>query len=128
VLRKNCPGSRSYSDKSVSFPAPDAHARPLSSLSYAYYVAAPPPPKRTRYEMYKGVDADYYGYRDDDDGTLAVVERLEEEQGMHRDGFQLLLTNHAAFAAKIEALKAWKTQQIQTLALELKSEAQAREK
>jgi len=31
--------------------------------------------------MYKGVDADYYGYRDDDDGTLQVVERLEEEQG-----------------------------------------------
>ena len=32
--------------------------------------------------MYKGVDADYYGYRDDDDGTLQVLERLQEEQGM----------------------------------------------
>ena len=31
--------------------------------------------------MYKGVDADYYGYRDDDDGTLKPLERLEEEQG-----------------------------------------------
>lgn len=62
--------------------------------AYRYYGAAkklpgvaellrsepPPPPKRTRYEMYKGVDADYYGYRDDDDGLLGSSEALQEQQ------------------------------------------------
>lgn len=33
-------------------------------------------PKRTRAQIAKSVDADYYGYRDDDDGEL---ERLEAE-------------------------------------------------
>lgn len=85
-------------------------AKKLPGVAELFRQEPPPPPKRTRYEMYKGVDADYYGYRDDDDGTLQVVERLEEEQ------------------AKLEALKAWKAQEIQNLAKEYKNEAQARER
>lgn len=30
----------------------------------------PPPPRKTRAEMMKDIDADYYGYMDDDDGIL----------------------------------------------------------
>lgn len=31
--------------------------------------------------MYKGVDADYYGYRDDEDGLLLTVEAEAEKKG-----------------------------------------------
>ena len=34
---------------------------------------APERQKRTRFEMMKGIDADYYGYRDDDDGVLDIT-------------------------------------------------------
>jgi len=35
--------------------------------------------KRTRYDLYKGIDGDYYGFRDDDDGILEKKEKMEEE-------------------------------------------------
>jgi len=60
--------------------------------------------------MYKGVDADYYGYRDDDDGTLQVLERLQEEQ------------------AKLEVLEAWKIREIETNTMDLKDAAKAKRK
>jgi len=41
-------------------------------------TGAPSAPKMTRYEMYKSVDADYYGYRDDDDGSLVKLEEKQE--------------------------------------------------
>ena len=37
--------------------------------------------KRTRAELYRNVDADYYGYRDDEDGELEPLEQLAEERG-----------------------------------------------
>eukprot|EP01025_Chloroclados_australasicus_P047478 TRINITY_DN5327_c0_g1_i2.p2 TRINITY_DN5327_c0_g1~~TRINITY_DN5327_c0_g1_i2.p2 ORF type:complete len:276 (-),score=49.35 TRINITY_DN5327_c0_g1_i2:188-1015(-) len=39
------------------------------------------PVKRTRHDMYKLIDADYYGFRDEDDGILVKVE-AEAEQRM----------------------------------------------
>ncbi|CAM6014797.1 unnamed protein product [Sphagnum compactum] len=36
--------------------------------------------KRSRYEMYKRIDADYYGYRDDEDGVLEKLEQVAEKQ------------------------------------------------
>jgi len=67
----------------------------VPGVGYRYYGAAkdlpgvrelfkkPPPErtKRTRFEMLKGIDADYYGYRDDDDG---VLEKVESEGQPHR--------------------------------------------
>lgn len=41
----------------------------------------PPPPRKTRAELMKDIDADYYGYRDDDDGILAPLEQVEERKG-----------------------------------------------
>lgn len=38
-------------------------------------------PKATRYELYKKIDADYYGYRDEDDGLIVPLEREAEEKG-----------------------------------------------
>ncbi|WCJ39678.1 hypothetical protein M5689_020649 [Euphorbia peplus] len=36
--------------------------------------------RRTRYDIYKRIDAGYYGYRDDEDGVLESVEVLAEER------------------------------------------------
>eukprot|EP01099_Mayorella_cantabrigiensis_P004957 TRINITY_DN3821_c0_g1_i1.p1 TRINITY_DN3821_c0_g1~~TRINITY_DN3821_c0_g1_i1.p1 ORF type:complete len:284 (-),score=80.89 TRINITY_DN3821_c0_g1_i1:346-1197(-) len=40
--------------------------------------------KRTRYEMYRSIDADYYGYRDEEDGLLVRLEEVEEEKRMKK--------------------------------------------
>ncbi|KAL2553511.1 mRNA splicing factor [Forsythia ovata] len=36
--------------------------------------------RRTRYDIYKRIDASYYGYRDDEDGILEKLEGLVEEK------------------------------------------------
>ena len=41
----------------------------------------PQPPRKTRAELMKDIDADYYGYRDDDDGILTPLEQNEERRG-----------------------------------------------
>lgn len=41
----------------------------------------PLPPRKTRAELMKDIDADYYGYRDDDDGILTPLEQNEERRG-----------------------------------------------
>lgn len=45
----------------------------------------PPPPRKTRAELMKDIDADYYGYRDDDDGILTPLEQNEERRGDNAD-------------------------------------------
>lgn len=39
--------------------------------------------RRTRHELYKFIDADYYGFRDEEDGVLAAVEGPAQE-AMHK--------------------------------------------
>jgi len=63
---------------------------------YRYYGAAkklvkdlmskapPERQKRTRFEMMKGIDADYYGYRDDDDGVLVPLEQAAEVERLKK--------------------------------------------
>jgi pre-mRNA-splicing factor ISY1 len=41
-------------------------------------------PRKTRGELMRDVDADYYGYRDDDDGVLEPLELIEEEKALVR--------------------------------------------
>ncbi|KAG0244784.1 NineTeen Complex (NTC) component [Actinomortierella wolfii] len=51
----------------------------------------PPPPtlkERTRAELYRNVDAEYYGYRDEEDGTLLEYEEEEEEAALEREAEQ----------------------------------------
>eukprot|EP00250_Pteridium_aquilinum_P013861 c21618_g1_i1 orf=604-1479(-) len=36
--------------------------------------------RRSRYEMYKRIDADYYGYRDEEDGILEPLEKEAEQK------------------------------------------------
>ena len=42
---------------------------------------APKAPRKTRGELAKFVDADYYGYRDEDDGVIVPLEQEEERKG-----------------------------------------------
>lgn len=42
----------------------------------------PPPPRKTRAELMKDIDADYYGYRDEDDGILIPLEEEEQKKAM----------------------------------------------
>ncbi|KAG5226746.1 pre-mRNA-splicing factor ISY [Salix suchowensis] len=51
---------------------------------YRYFGAAKKLPglrkRRTRYDIYKRIDASYYGYRDEEDGILEKVEGPAEEE------------------------------------------------
>eukprot|EP00761_Pharyngomonas_kirbyi_P001824 gb/GECH01001828.1/.p1 GENE.gb/GECH01001828.1/~~gb/GECH01001828.1/.p1 ORF type:complete len:257 (+),score=77.26 gb/GECH01001828.1/:1-771(+) len=40
-------------------------------------------PKRTRYDMYKNIRPDYYGFRDDDDGVLQHLESRAEKRAIN---------------------------------------------
>lgn len=50
-------------------------ARNLPGVRELFRKEAPSKQKRTRMEIFKGIDADYYGYRDDDDGILVDLEK-----------------------------------------------------
>uniref|UniRef100_A0AC34R466 Pre-mRNA-splicing factor ISY1 n=1 Tax=Panagrolaimus sp. JU765 TaxID=591449 RepID=A0AC34R466_9BILA len=42
------------------------------------------PKEKKRGDMLKNVDANYYGYMDDDDGLLVPLERIEEDRARRR--------------------------------------------
>lgn len=67
---KEVPGNRGYK----YFGA----AKDLPGVRELFQNEAPPPPRKTRSEMMKLIDADYYGYRDEDDGVLVPFEEEHE--------------------------------------------------
>lgn len=68
-------------------------AKDLPGVRELFEQEPPPPPRKTRGELMRDVDADYYGYRDDDDGILVPLEEKAER------------------TAILEAVKAWKSKQ-----------------
>ena len=64
------PGSRGYK----YFGA----ARELPGVRELFENEAPAPPKKTRAELMRDIDASYYGFRDDDDGKLIPLEVAAE--------------------------------------------------
>jgi len=64
---------------------------------------APTAAKQTRFELYKSVNADYYGYRDDDDGLLKPLESKAETE------------------ARSKAHEKWKKKQIELRMARLKA-------
>ena len=56
----------------------------LALINCINFTAAPPPPRKTRAELMKDIDADYYGYRDEDDGLIVPLEQEMEKKGMAR--------------------------------------------
>ena len=67
---KELPGNRGYK----YFGA----ARDLPGVRELFEQDPPKAPRKTRAELYKLIDADYYGYRDDDDGVLMKIEKEVE--------------------------------------------------
>lgn len=49
--------------------------------SRVHPLSAAPPPRKARAELMKEIDAEYYGYRDEDDGMLVPLEQEYEKQG-----------------------------------------------
>ncbi|KAI4460795.1 pre-mrna-splicing factor isy1 [Holotrichia oblita] len=54
-------------------------AKELPGVRELFEQEPPPPPRKTRAEMMKDIDADYYGYMDDDDGILVPLEVKAEK-------------------------------------------------
>ncbi|CAG8574396.1 6807_t:CDS:2 [Paraglomus occultum] len=69
---KEVPGNRGYKYF--------GRAKDLPGVRELFQQEAPDLPKRTRFDLYKNVDADYYGYRDEEDGTLLEYERERQAQ------------------------------------------------
>ncbi|XP_037945358.1 pre-mRNA-splicing factor ISY1 homolog [Teleopsis dalmanni] len=65
-------------------------AKDLPGVRELFEQEPPPPQRKTRTELMKDIDAEYYGYRDDDDGILIPLEERIER------------------AAIQDALKEWK--------------------
>lgn len=57
-------------------------AKDLPGVRELFEQEPPPPTRKTRAELMKDVDADYYGYRDDDDGILLPLEEKAERTAM----------------------------------------------
>ncbi|KAG6456423.1 pre-mRNA-splicing factor ISY1 homolog [Manduca sexta] len=73
---KEVPGNRGYK----YFGA----AKDLPGVRELFEQEPPPPPRRTRADLMRDVDADYYGYRDDDDGLLLPLEQEAEKEAIIR--------------------------------------------
>ncbi|EDO45398.1 predicted protein [Nematostella vectensis] len=73
---KEVPGNRGYK----YFGA----AKELPGVRELFEQEPPAPPRKTRGELYKDIDADYYGYRDEDDGVLVPIEQEAEEEAISR--------------------------------------------
>nr|SVE86257.1 EOG090X09UC [Daphnia similis]SVE86885.1 EOG090X09UC [Daphnia similis]SVE87510.1 EOG090X09UC [Daphnia similis]SVE88139.1 EOG090X09UC [Daphnia similis] len=57
-------------------------ARELPGVRELFEQEPMPVPKKSRAELMKDIDADYYGYRDDDDGILIPLEQEAEKEAV----------------------------------------------
>ncbi|CAH0554759.1 unnamed protein product [Brassicogethes aeneus] len=73
---KEVPGNRGYK----YFGA----AKELPGVRELFEQEPPPPPRKTRAELMKDIDADYYGYMDDDDGILLPLETKAEKTSIQK--------------------------------------------
>ncbi|XP_068111103.1 pre-mRNA-splicing factor ISY1 homolog [Hyperolius riggenbachi] len=71
---KEVPGNRGYK----YFGA----AKDLPGVRELFEKEPAPPPRKTRVELMKDIDAEYYGYRDEDDGVLLPLEQEEEKRAI----------------------------------------------
>ncbi|KAL5015219.1 hypothetical protein ScPMuIL_009489 [Solemya velum] len=71
---KEVPGNRGYK----YFGA----AKDLPGVRELFEQEPPAAVRKTRTELMKDIDADYYGYRDEDDGIIVPVEQEQEKQAI----------------------------------------------
>lgn len=73
---KEVPGNRGYK----YFGA----AKELPGVRELFEQEPPSQPQKTRADLMKDIDAEYYGYRDDDDGVLIPLEHEQEKLAISR--------------------------------------------
>lgn len=59
-------------------------AKDLPGVRELFEQEPQPPPRKTRAELMKDIDAEYYGYRDDDDGILIPIEERIENLAVQK--------------------------------------------
>jgi pre-mRNA-splicing factor ISY1 len=59
-------------------------ARNLPGVRELFEQQQPSAPKRTRHQMFKNIDPDYYGYRDEDDDVLLPLEAKAESESRRK--------------------------------------------
>lgn len=69
---KEVPGNRGYKYFGAT--------KDLPGVRELFEQEPPAPPRKTRAELMKNIDADYYGYRDDDDGILIPLEKAYNDE------------------------------------------------
>lgn len=57
-------------------------AKDLPGVRELFEQEPPPAPRKTRAELMKDIDADYYGYRDEDDGIVVPLEQEAEKKAI----------------------------------------------
>lgn len=53
-----------------------------TSVKLLPFLVALPPPRKTRAELMKAIDFEYYGYLDEDDGVIVPLEQEYEKKRM----------------------------------------------
>lgn len=59
-------------------------AKDLPGVRELFEQEPPPPPRKTRGELMREVDANYYGYLDDDDGVLIPLEEKASKEALKK--------------------------------------------
>jgi pre-mRNA-splicing factor ISY1 len=59
-------------------------AKDLPGVRELFEQEPPPPPRKTRGELMREVDANYYGYLDDDDGVLIPLEEKVSREALKK--------------------------------------------
>lgn len=55
-------------------------ARDLPGVKELFEKQPEPPPRKTRGELMLHIDAEYFGYRDEEDGVIVPLEQEEEKK------------------------------------------------
>jgi len=79
-------------------------ARELPGVRELFEKTRPAENKRTRYDLYKLIDGDYYGYRDDDDGKLEVLEAKAEDKALAKAEEEWIASQISQKKARYRAL------------------------
>lgn len=59
-------------------------ARDLPGVRELFAIPEKEPPRKTKAELLKFIDCDYFGYRDEDDGVILPLEAIAEKEARQR--------------------------------------------